>query len=164
MPDLNKIYLFRMTHVENLPHILKYGITHSSSVNANNNFHPIGDNSIISTRNAFILDNGKKLGDYIPFYFGTRTPMLFVIQKGFNMVSSTPADQIVYCVISIQKVLDLGNEFVFTDGHAVDKFSTQYYAQNIAGITSLLDWNAIRSKYWKDDNDLDKKRKKEAEF
>ena len=83
MADLNKTYLFRMTHIQNIPHILQYGITHLTSPNANVNYVPIGDGSLINTRSSFILNNGKQLGDYIPFYFGVLTPMLYVIQKGF---------------------------------------------------------------------------------
>ncbi len=28
MPNLNKKYLFRITHIENIAHILRYGIIH----------------------------------------------------------------------------------------------------------------------------------------
>ncbi len=31
MSDLSKIYLFRMVHIENVPHILTHGITHANS-------------------------------------------------------------------------------------------------------------------------------------
>jgi hypothetical protein len=79
MSELDKKYLYRITHIDNIPHILQYGITHSSSVNANPNFVPIGDRSIILTRNNFLLNNGKLLGEYIPFYFSKRTPMLYVV-------------------------------------------------------------------------------------
>jgi hypothetical protein len=89
MADLNKIYLFRMTHVENIPHILQHGITHVDSVNQNQQYAPIGDSGLINTRHRFVLPNGNKLGDYIPFYFGYRMPMLYVIQKGFNGVTLT---------------------------------------------------------------------------
>jgi hypothetical protein len=164
MPDLNKTYLFRMTHIENIPHILQYGITHSTSGNANPNFTPIGDGSLITTRNIFLLNNGRRLGEYIPFYFGVRTPMLYVVQNGFNMVAPTPAENIVYCVSSVQKIIDLQLDFVFTDGHAVDGFSSQYTATNIQNIDTILDKNAIKAKYWRDENDLDRKRRKEAEF
>ncbi|MBK8444412.1 MAG: DUF4433 domain-containing protein [Sphingobacteriales bacterium] len=164
MPDLSKTRLFRMTHIENIPHILQNGITHSASANANPNFVAIGDNSLIATRNSFLLNNGKLLGDYIPFYFGYRTPMLFVIQKGFNMVTPTPAEDIVYCVSSVQKMIDLKLDFVFTDGHAIDGFTSQYTKGDIQNIDSLIDKNAINAKYWKDENDLDIKRRKEAEF
>lgn len=164
MLNLNKKYLFRMTHIENIPHILQYGITHSSSNNANQNFKPIGDSSLISTRNDFVLNNGKCLGEYIPFYFGVRMPMLYVIQHGFNMVSPTNAEDIVYCISSVQKIIDLQLEFVFTDGHTVDSFSSQYTIEDIADIEDIIDWNAVEAKYWKDENDLDRKRRKESEF
>ena len=35
MPDLSKKYLYRMTHIENVPHILQYGVTHTTSSNTN---------------------------------------------------------------------------------------------------------------------------------
>lgn len=90
--------------------------------------------------------------------------MLYVIQNGFNMVSTTSAENIVYCVSSVQKMIDLKLDFVFTDGHAVDNFSSQYTIADIEKIDSLIDKNAINAKYWNDENDLDLKRRKEAEF
>jgi len=153
-----------MTHIENIPHILQNGITHTTSEYANPDFVPIGDGSLITTRNKFILNNGTRLGEYIPFYFGVRTPMLYVVQNGFNMVAPTSAENIVYCVSSVQKIIDLQLDFVFTDGHAVDGFSSQYTVADIQNIDTILDKNAINAKYWKDENDLDKKRRKEAEF
>ena len=164
MSDLSKIYLYRMIHIENIPHILKYGITHSTSVNANPAFKPIGDGSVISTRNSFLLDNGKLLGEYIPFYFGVRMPMLYVIQHGYNMVEANTPDKIVYLVSSVEKIIEHGHDFVFTDGHAIDSFSTQYSKADVENIDEILDWDAINAKYWKNENDLDLKRRKEAEF
>jgi len=153
-----------MTHIENIPHILQYGITHSSSANSNPKFVPIGDGSLITTRNNILLNNGRLLGEYIPFYFGVRTPMLYVVQNGFNMVTPTPAENIVYCITSVQKIIDFHLDFVFTDGHAVDGFTSQFTTQDIDNLDNILDWTAIRSKYWRDDKDLDLKRRKEAEF
>jgi hypothetical protein len=103
-----------MTHIENIPHILQHGITHSASINANPTFKPLGDRSLIETRNNFLLNNGKRLGEYIPFYFGVRTPMLYVVQHGFNMVTPVPAENIVYCVSSVQKIKEHRLDFIFT--------------------------------------------------
>lgn len=164
MPDLNKIYLYRMTHIENIPHILQYGITHFDSQNANKAYFPIGDNSLISRRNDFTVPNGKTLGEYIPFYFGVCMPMLYVIQNGFNSVKPTPAKKIVYCITSVQQIINHQLNFVFTDGHAVDSFSSFYYKADINNIEQYIDQKAIKSKYWKNENDLDLKRRKEAEF
>jgi len=90
--------------------------------------------------------------------------MLYVIQKDFNMVTPIPAQKIVYCISSVQKIMDMQLDFVFTDGHAVDGFSSQYTVADIQNIDTILDKNAINAKYWTDENDLDLKRRKEAEF
>jgi hypothetical protein len=153
-----------MTHIENVPHILQNGITHSTSQNSNPDFVPIGDITLIATRNDLLLTSGRNLSEYIPFYFGPRTPMLYVIQNGFNAVAATPAENIVYCVTSIQKIIELGLDYIFSDGHAVDRLSTQYTPKDIEDIEDLVDFNAVKAKYWRDDDDLDLKRRKEAEF
>jgi ssDNA thymidine ADP-ribosyltransferase, DarT len=162
MIDLNKIYLYRMTHVENIPHILKHGITHSESTNKNKNYKPIGDGSLISRRNSVEILNDKTLGEYIPFYFGSRMPMLYVIQKGFNGVSAISPEKIVYCISSVQKIIDLDLDFKFTDGHAVNALSSFYDKQDAHKIDSILDFAAIKAQWWNED--LDVKRRKEAEF
>lgn len=153
-----------MTHIENIPHIVENGITHAASVNANPDFRPIGDPALIQTRNGFVLENGRCLGEYIPFYFGIKMPMLYVIQKGFNMVRVTPAEDIVYCVTSVQKIVEHQLEVVFTDGHAVDRLTKQYDRSHLTTLDTLLDWDAIKARYWKSETDLDLKRRKEAEF
>lgn len=153
-----------MTHIDNVPHILMHGITHRNSPNANPNFTPIGDSSLISTRDKFVLDNGKLLGEYVPFYFGTRMPMLFVIQKGYNGVTVTEAKDIVYCVTSVQRVIDTKLEFVYTNGHAFDLFSSQFEPQDVFDIENQVDFQAVKVKDWKDPSDLDLKRRMQAEF
>lgn len=164
MADFKKIYLYRMTHMDNMSDVLVHGITHRNSENSNPAFTPIGDGSLIHSRDSFVLKNRRLLGEYIPFYFGTRMPMLYVIQNGYNGVYTIPSEQIVYCVSSVQEILDLGLDFIFTDGHAVDSFSDQYTIHDIGNIDSILDFTAIKAKYWKSEIDLDLKRRKEAEF
>lgn len=162
--DLNKAYIYRMTHIENIPHILENGITHKDSVNHNPNYIPIGDSSLISTRDSFEIPNGDTLGEYIPFYFGLRTPMLFVIQKGYNDVAITQPGNIIYCVSSVQKVLDLNLKFIYTNGHATDSLTSYFLPNEIENIDEQVDFDATNAKYWKRENDLDFKRRKEAEF
>ena len=164
MTDFSKIYLFRMMHIENIPHILQYGVTHISSKNANNSYVPIGDDSLIGNRNSFVMPNGKTLGQYIPFYFGIRMPMLYVIQNGFNGVISTLPEKIVYCISSVQEIINHKLPFVFSNGHAFNGFSDFFNENDIDQIDNIIDKNAIHAKYWHDENDLDLKRRKEAEF
>lgn len=153
-----------MMHIDNVDHVWKNGITKITSPNSNPNYRAIGDNSLISNRNLFFIPNGNTLGNYIPFYFHQRMPMLYVIQRGFNGVTATPAENIVYCITSVALVIQHEIDYLFTDGHAVDKFSAFYESRDISKIDKILDFVAIRDSFWKDENDLDKKRRKEAEF
>lgn len=162
--DLNKAYIYRITHIENIPHIIKNGITHKNSQNRNNKYIAIGDSSLIKTRDSFLMPNNDLLGEYIPFYLGLRTPMLYVIQNGYNGVRAVHASEIIYCVSSVQKVLDAKLDFMYTDGHATDGFTRYYYPKDVNNIINQIDFKATNAKFWKDENDLDLKRRKEAEF
>ncbi|HPH90792.1 MAG TPA: DUF4433 domain-containing protein [Ferruginibacter sp.] len=153
-----------MTHLQNIPHILQHGITHISSPNRNPAYVSIGDSSLISVRDTFLLPNDRMLGSYIPFYFDARMPMLYVIQKGFNGVLATSAKDIVYCVSSVEAIEQQGLDYVFSDGHAIDVFTNFYTPADRLNIENLIDRKAIQRKYWNDENDLDLKRRKEAEF
>lgn len=163
-----------MTHVDNIPHILEFGITHKNSQLTNSNYISIGDSSLIDNRTTTNINvtNGSDetietitVGDFIPFYFGLRTPMLYVIQKGGNFVpKKTPPEDIIYCVSSVQKIIDSGMIFYFTDGHAINNFTTFFNQNKVLEIEQLVDLKAVNLKYWKNDSDLDLKRRKEAEF
>ena len=162
--DLSKIFLFRMIHIDNISHVLQYGITKIDSEYANKFYKSIGDSSLINNRALFPTPDGKTLGNYIPFYFWNRMPMLYVIQNGFNGVQATSPENIVYCVTSIEQIINHELPYIFTDGHAVDSFSSFYSPADISRIDEILDMPTIKDAYWKDPKDLDKKRRKEAEF
>ena len=89
---------------------------------------------------------------------------LYVIQKGFNGLVPTPAQEIVYVVTSVQQIINTELDLVFTDGHAVDSLSSQFSNTDIANLDTLLDWSAIKTTNWKSETDLDLKRRKQAEF
>ncbi len=59
--------------------------------------------------------------------------MLYVIQKGFNGNKATNREDIVYCVTTVQQVLNHNLDFIFTDGHATshlsDFFSSSRYCR-----------------------------------
>lgn len=162
--------IYRMTHIENIPHILKYGLTHRSSGNADPHYHSIGDASLIDYRSSKMVDVGGimiALGDYIPFYFGVRMPMLYVIQHGGTYVPDVVDPQnIVYVVVSIEKLVQDENIVCyFSDGHATDSFTSFYTKQDICRLSSILDQDAIRARQWSGENiDRDLKRRKQAEF
>lgn len=60
-----------MVHIKNMNHVLKHGITHAKSANANPDYVPIGDSSLIEKRSAIPLQYNKKLGDYTLLLWAT---------------------------------------------------------------------------------------------
>lgn len=173
--QLKDIKLYRITHIENIPHILEHGITHRSSINANPNFVKIGDLQLIDVRsdktiriNNGILDAEDqieiRLGDFIPFHFGVRMPMLYTIQKGGNFVeSAVQPEDIIYVVCALDKIIEGGLDFYFSDGHATNDFTFFYDKSQVTRMPTLIDWHCITRKYWGGDDNLNVKRKKQAE-
>jgi hypothetical protein len=174
--DLAEIKVYRITHIDNVPHILQNGITHRNSPNHNPNFVAIGDISLINTRDnkQITVDNGDfhdfdspsiTLGNFIPFYFGVKMPMLYVIQNGGNFViKSTPASEIVYMVCSVSQLIEKEENYYFSDGHATDNLTTFYDKTRVNNLPEIIDWRAVRESYWGGQDNLNLKRKKQAEF
>ena len=174
--ELKDVKIYRITHFENIPHILQCGITHKDSPNKNPNYKTIGDIRLIDNRRGKVIrvDNGNfdtdkvttiTLGDLIPFYFGIRMPMLYVSQHGGNFVErAIPSEEIIYIVCSISNIVLNCNDFYFTDGHATDMLTTFYDKTHINELVNIIDWNAIKSTYWGGEENLNLKRKKQAEF
>lgn len=174
--DLAKINVYRITHIDNIAHILQNGITHRNSPNHNPNYKVIGDISLINTRDnkKVTVDNGDylelnapiiTLGDFIPFYFGVKMPMLYVIQNGGNFViNSTPASKIVYMVCSVSRIIKKHENYYFSDGHATDHLTSFYNKTRINDLPEIIEWNAVKASYWGGQDNLNIKRKKQAEF
>jgi hypothetical protein len=173
--SFENVRIYRMTHILNIPHILVHGITHKSSPHANPYYVPIGDVSLISTRssrqvqitNGSVFTTGTiiTLGDFIPFYFGIRMPMLYVIQNGGNFVEkATSPKEIVYLSCKISDIISSGVLFYFSDGHATDSLTSFYDQSQISNLFGVIDWSAIKDRYWGGQDNLEVKRKKQAEF
>lgn len=153
-----------MVHIENVPHILANGLTLATSMNANENYVPIGDNSLIDRRSSVTVPNGKNLNEFLPFYFWYRMPMLFVVQRGYNGVPVQNPENIVYCVTNVEKIIQSRLPFFFTNGHAVSKLSKFLGKEEINSLENIVDFEAVKNPFWNNEDDLDLKRRKEAEF
>lgn len=173
--NLGQVTIYRILHVENIPNILENGITHKDSQNNNPNFVGIGDVSLINNRNTrqVNIDNGDTfntievitLGNFTPFYFGVKMPMLYVIQHGGNFVErATKPEDIIYLACSVQLIVDSTLIYYFSDGHATDLLTTFYNKDKIMDLPQIVDWDAVKTPYWGGQENLNLKRKKQAEF
>lgn len=164
IPD-KPLYIFRMIHFNNLEYILTNGICSSKHPKADPNYINIGDSSLIKQRDEYpvgINPPGGALGEYIPFYFAGHTPMLLKIKTGYG-VKQIPQENIIFICCNVKDIIqDTSIEWCYTDGHAKNNI-TDYF--NDLKDLHHIDWEAVNATYWtNDENDIDRTRKKQAEF
>jgi len=95
--------------------------------------------------------------DYVPFYFNSLSPMLYIIKNG--NIDGVEMQDLVFFKSTAQAVEAAGCEFVFTDGHGIMALSDYY---NDLENLDKIPWNVINTKYW---NDFpDGKRLRQSEF
>ena len=158
-------YIYRIIHVDNLSYILSNGkLTSPVHNEANPNYVGIGDNSLKNSRRSkkIEIEPYGTFSDYVAFYFGYRSPMLYNIKNGYLGVTKRPQEEIIYIVSSIDRVVELGLSFVFYDGHGYHNFSQAF---NDIKFLDRIDWQIINAGKWYDtEEDPDRKRRKQAEF
>lgn len=89
--------------------------------------------------------------------------MLLSLGRGFVAGYFDGEDPILHLVVSVETVSESRLSFAFTDGHA--ELAVSEFFEDLAELTSKVDWQVMRSKYWNDTPDHpDRKRKRQAEF
>lgn len=100
--------------------------------------------------------------DYVPFYFGPRSVMLYQLHTGWVPGYSEGQEPLVHLTSTCQLIADAGVGFVFSDGHGLARFTAWYDALADLG---KVDWDAAYARHWKDGpEDMDRQRRKQAEF
>ncbi|AFH47873.1 Hypothetical protein IALB_0161 [Ignavibacterium album JCM 16511] len=155
-------YIYRIIHKENLQILIDEGKLVSPNLATNKNYIPIGEQKLINLRGnkQIKIHPFGTLRDYISFYFGVISPMLYCIAHGYD-VPKVDQENIIYLVSSIEKLIESKIKFVFTDGHSYAAF-TRFF--NDKKDLREIDWDTVYSKRWNNtQDDSDRKRRKEAE-
>lgn len=160
---LRKAHIFRITHIENLPWILRNGLHCPSSDKRDPGFTVIGNPEIIGKRTSkcIPIPPGGVLEDYVPFYFTPCSVMLYNIVTGFDGIMRRDRDDIVMLVSSLGSLQASGVEFVFTNRHALVA-----YAEFFEDVSALdrIDWDLLRARdFQRSDTDLGKVERYQAE-
>ena len=155
-------YGFRIVHIENIPYIEEFGFVLPSSPLASKDYKAIGDTKVIEKRK--LQQHGIDLTKYIPFYLGPRSVMLFVIQNGYNGVVRQAPQDILYCVVKIKDLIINGVNCIFTDGHALSAITQFYTHEYLPKLNEIISFDDVYACNWKNEDDTDLKRRKEAEL
>lgn len=140
--NADNAYIFRITHLDNLPWILANGLHSRNAALKDPNFVQIGSVDLIAKRKEYAVpvSPGGTLSDYVPFYFTPCSPMLYNIKTGRNGVQMRNMSEIVILVASLRKLASSTQSFLFTDRHA--------YLRTANFYTRLVDLEKLNWSNW----------------
>ena len=156
--------IYHISHLRNLEHILAAGGLHCDRAAQMMKSVNIGHAHIKERRLRRDVPVGPKgtVGDYVPFYFAPRSPMLYAISRGAVQGYVEGQSPIIYICSTAEAVKGSGLRWVFTEGHADMEFTD--FFDDLKDLNKI-DWNLMTARYWYDtDDDPDRKRRRQAEF
>ncbi len=142
MPRRTVKSLFYITHIDNLPSILRFGIlSHRQVTRQNIPFTPVYNAEIVAHREQRLTPDKKSLWDYANVYFQPRNPMLY------KVLSETDKKDVVILGIKPQ-VLDAAGAFISL-GNAAHALSPLVDVKTGLQAISGEYWQVINSDWWK---------------
>lgn len=154
-----QVLIYHITDVANLPDVLRDGGLHSDAVMAQRSPTVIGYSHIKQRRLSEIrvpCCNSRFVGEFVPFYFCPRSPMLFTINQGNTGRPAGCQATIIHLVSNVDIAAGLGQSWAISDGNAGARYTG--FESNLDAL-DRLDWPAIRSRSWQG-----KTHEKSAEF
>jgi hypothetical protein len=151
--------IYHITDIENLPGILAEGGLLSDSVMSERDPTVIGHNHIKERRLTKIRvpsAGNRFVGEFVPFYFCPRSPMLYTINLGNTGREPGCQKTIVHLVSRVRAGVSLGAPWAVSDGNAGAFITT--FDSTLQAIDSL-DWSAIEATSW-----AANRHQKQAEF
>jgi len=137
--------LYYITHVDNLPSILRRGILSHELVETQGiQFSKIYDADIVSGRQARIAPDGNSLWAFANLYFQPRNPMLY------RVIHEKGKDEVAILGVKPQ-VLDFPGVFVST-GNAASYLSSIIPVEEGVKIITGEMWNVIMNDWWREED------------
>lgn len=162
----NPTPILRLIHKDNLHIYLRRGGIHAPNHTPNDGliYRTIHNVEIQAQRSVTQIPCGPRgcIHDYISFYFGNLSPMMLNLKTGRVAGYNEGQEPLIYLVAMAQEIQQKAIPFVFSDGHGIAGF-TQWFDH--LQYLDRVDWSVVNLRYWADTlNDMDKQRRKQAEF
>lgn len=153
------VLIYHITDIANLPGIIASGLQ-SDAVMVQSGQHSVIGYDHIKLRRLQEISvdccESMYVGEFVPFYFCPRTPMLYTVNMGNTGKPAGCQRDIVHLVSSVGTGIELQRHWAFSDGNAGARH-TDFY--NDIDKLADLDWSTINAKYWGE-----KRHQKQSEF
>lgn len=148
---LDPIDVYHFTHLRNLPGIVKDGLHSDASCRRKGLTQvQVGSAGIRERRLRLPVGNvgpGGCVGDYVPWYFGPRSPMMFTLSRN-NYEFQEGFDEVVYLVSSVPRIIGLGCQWVASDRNAA--LNLAEFTDDEDELSRHISWEVIEARYWTD--------------
>lgn len=163
-------WLLHFTHIDNLPQIMESGeLVCDSRAQQGLMRAEVGDLVIKEARRrrTIPIHPGGRVGDYVPFYFAPRSPMMYRIACDHrDSIAGRYPDgdrPLVYLAATVGAVIDSQLTWVATDGNAAN--ATTEFSSDLDRLDEMIDWPLMTADRWNNvPDDPDRQRRRMAEF
>ena len=148
IPRSDQTLIYHITDVDNLPGILAGGGLRSDAAMVQHNPAVIGYGHIKQRRMTEIRVDccgNRFVGEFVPFYFCPRSPMLFTVNRGNTGRPVGCQRTIVHLVSTLAVGMGQNRPWAISDGNAGAFHTT--FSSDLAALAGL-DWAAIRATQW----------------
>jgi hypothetical protein len=156
-----------MTRIERLPSVIEHGLLPDNVCKRRQiTGVEIGYDHIKQRRALRVVPCGAggTLGDYVPFYFAPRSPMLYAITHGLVSAEAACTEQIVYLLSSTQTLRRAGLTVVASNRHAELGYAAMTDHDGDLDGNDFIDWPLMTARYWNNTPDApDRKERRQAE-
>lgn len=150
--------IFHITHVDNLASIIEDGCLWSDRrlIDTRDERVVIGLNDIKRRRLDELpvhCHHGTHVGDYVPFYFCPRSPMLYMIHRRNPDLSYRDGqERIVHLVSTADAAIQAATDrpWAFSDGNAAARYAQ--FSADINQLPTFVDWKAVKARKWSGQN------------
>lgn len=87
-----------------------------------------------------------------------------IIESLVAVKKAISAENIIYLACPINNIIESGETYYFSDGHATDNLSSFYDNSKVSELPKIIDWDSIKAPFWGGQENLNIKRKKQAEL
>lgn len=140
--------IYHFTHVDNLAGIAANGLMSDADVRTCAATQvEIGDAGIKEwrRRRRVPIAPGGCVGDYVPFYFAPRSPMMYTLSRG-NFGYAGGFDRVVYLVSACEHLSTAGCSWIVSDRNAA--LTVASFAGPEDDLDAHVDWPLMRERQW----------------
>jgi hypothetical protein len=145
------IIVCHFTHVSNLEGVIESGLRSDSLCRHDGlTAVEIGSADIRERRLGLPVGDvgpGGCVGDYVPWYFGPRSPMMYALKQN-RYEYQAGFDEVVYLVSTVPTIIGLGCEWIASDRNAA--LNLAEFTDDETQLDDHISWEVVKAKYWTD--------------